>query len=139
LSRLRSFTRSRESSKERMICGDPSRIWQEVIRVTVEPGICGFTTIIEAKRTGRYTVSVKVYGTECKHVMHVAGSEQEIRLKELFAPVTANLIFLAAQQAGCHPSCPVPVAVLKAAEVAMDMALPRDVRVTFEVKGEGIS
>lgn len=123
-----------------MIREEASRIGQqEVVRVTVEPGICGFPTVIEAKKTGRYSVSVKICATGCKHLMHFAGHVQEIRLKELFAPVTANPIFLSARRAGCHPSCPVPVAVLKAAEVAMDMALPRDVRITFEVTGEGIS
>ncbi len=33
--------------------------------------------------------------------------------------------------ARCHSSCPIPAAVLKAAEVAMSMALPRDVSIEF--------
>ena len=47
-------------------------------------------------------------------------------------PVTRNPVYLAAQQSGCHASCPIPMAVLKAAEVAMEMALPRDVSIRFE-------
>jgi hypothetical protein len=46
--------------------------------------------------------------------------------------MTKNPVYVSAQQAGCHSSCPVPVAVLKAVEVAMEMALPRDVRIKFE-------
>jgi len=47
-------------------------------------------------------------------------------------PVTRNPVYLAAQKSGCHPSCPIPAAVLKAAEVAMEMALPRDASIRFE-------
>ncbi len=46
--------------------------------------------------------------------------------------VTRNPVYLAAEQSNCHPSCPVPAAVLKAAEVAMEMALPRDAMIRFE-------
>jgi hypothetical protein len=53
-------------------------------------------------------------------------------LKELFAPVNRNPVFVSAQRAGCHPSCPIPVAILKAVEVAMGMALPRDAVIKFE-------
>jgi hypothetical protein len=57
---------------------------------------------------------------------------EKITMKQLFAPVTRNPVFLSAQKAGCHPSCPIPVAILKAVEVAMDMALPRDAVIKFE-------
>ena len=53
-------------------------------------------------------------------------------LKELFMPVTRNPVYIAAEQSGCHPSCPIPAAALKAVEVAMEMALPRDVSIRFE-------
>ncbi len=53
-------------------------------------------------------------------------------------PVTRNPVYLAAQKSGCHASCPIPMAVLKTAEVAMEMALPREVILQFEpCKGEG--
>ena len=51
-------------------------------------------------------------------------------------PVTRNPVFLSAEHAGCHPSCPIPVAILKAAEVAMEMALPREVRIKFELESK---
>lgn len=109
------------------------------MRVTVEPGVCGFPCHVRAKKTGRYTVSVKLAGSECKHIKRLGEQFKEISLRELFAPVTKSPVFLFAQKAGCHPSCPVPMAVLKAVEVAMDMALPRDVTIKFasrETKGE---
>jgi hypothetical protein len=103
-----------------------------MVRVTAEPGICGFPCVIEARRTGRYTVSIKIEGSECKHGKRLAGLVEKMSMKQLFAPVTRNPVFLSAQKAGCHPSCPIPVAILKAVEVAMDMALPRDAVIKFE-------
>ncbi len=111
---------------------DQSHSKSKVIRVTAEPGICGFPCVIEARRTGRYTVSVKIEGSECKHGQRLSGLVQKMTMKQLFAPVTRNPVFLSAQKAGCHPSCPIPVAILKAVEVAMDMALPRDAVIKFD-------
>ncbi len=102
-----------------------------VTRVATEPGICGFSCIIEARRSSGL-VSIKIMGSECKQIQRLSKSITEISLEELFRPLTRNPVYLLAQQAGCHPSCPVPVAVLKAVEVAMEMALPRDVLIKFE-------
>lgn len=52
-------------------------------------------------------------------------------LKELFMPLTKNPVYIAAEKAGCHPSCALPVAVIKAVEAALEMALPKAVRITF--------
>ena len=112
--------------------GSRSPSKSKAIRVTAEPGICGFPCVIEARRTGRYTVSIKIEGSECKHGQRLSELLEKITMKELFAPVTRNPVFLSAQKAGCHPSCPVPVAILKAVEVAMEMALPRDAVIKFE-------
>jgi hypothetical protein len=46
--------------------------------------------------------------------------------------LSRNPIFVSAERARCHASCVIPVAVAKAAEVALEMALPRDVTITFE-------
>jgi hypothetical protein len=112
--------------------GNRSSSKSKIIRVTAEPGICGFPCVIEARRTGRYTVSIKIKGSECKHGQLLSGIVKKMTMKELFAPVTRNPVFLSAQRAGCHPSCPIPVAILKAVEVAMEMALPRDAVIRFE-------
>ena len=47
-------------------------------------------------------------------------------------PATRNPVYLAAQKSGCHPSCPIPAAVLKVAEVSLEMALPRNASIRFE-------
>ena len=62
----------------------------------------------------------------------MSGFFEEIGLKDLFSPVAGNVVFKWAKEAGCHASCIVPVAVLKAAEVEMGMALPRRAGIVFE-------
>ena len=69
------------------------------------------------------TVSVEIKGSGCEQAQRLSSLLEKMSMKDLFAPVTRNPVFLAAQGAGCHPSCLIPIAILKAAEVAMNMAL----------------
>jgi hypothetical protein len=99
--------------------------------VALDPGICGFPCIVEATRIEKRRVLVTIRDSECEHVQRLSESFNEIGLRELFAPISRNPVFISAERAGCHPSCPIPIAVMKAVEVAMDMALPRDAGITF--------
>jgi hypothetical protein len=112
--------------------GNPVSLRSKVIRVTAKPGVCGLICVIEAQKKAKYTVSLQVIESDCKHVRRLFHNLHEMNVRDLFAPVCKNPVFLSAQQAGCHPSCPVPVAALKAVEVAMEMALPRDVTIQFK-------
>jgi len=107
--------------------------------VTVEPGACGFTCTIRAKKTDRRTAAVTISGSQCRQIQKLAGCVTTITMRELFAPLTRNPVYTSAEQAGCHPSCAVPCAILKAVEVAMEMAVPRDVQfhVTCKYKEAG--
>ena len=100
--------------------------------VSVNSGICGFDCLIRARKVDKKTVSLIIEASECKQIQQLAGLLDNLTLKELFLPVTRNPVYILAQQSGCHPSCPVPVAALKAAEVALEMALPRNVLIQFE-------
>lgn len=100
--------------------------------VTVNPGICGFTCHVKARKIEKKIVALEIAESECNQIQQFSGHLNKINLRELFVPVTKNPVYLSAEKSGCHPSCPIPVAVLKAAEVAMEMALPRDVMIQFE-------
>ena len=99
--------------------------------VALDPGICGFPCIVEATKVKNRRVLVAIRDSECEHVQRLSESLNEIGLRDLFAPISRNPVFISAERAGCHPSCPIPIAIMKAVEVAMDMALPRDVGITF--------
>jgi hypothetical protein len=102
------------------------------IHLILDPGVCGFQCIIRAKSIERRKVHIEITGSECDSVKQLTALLEDIPLRDLFAPISRNPVFLAAERAGCHPSCPVPVGVLKAAECAMEMALPRPVSIRFD-------
>jgi hypothetical protein len=100
--------------------------------VFVKSGICGFDCLIKARKIDKKTVSLIIADSECKQIQRLGKQLGNLTLKELFMPVTKNPVYLSAEQSGCHPSCPIPAATLKAAEVALEMALPRNVLIQFE-------
>jgi hypothetical protein len=103
-----------------------------IAHVTAEPGICGFRCTIKAQKSDNRTVAVEINGSECKQIQRLSACLTEMSLKELFMPLTRNPVYIAAEKSGCHPSCTIPAAVLKAVEVALDMALPKEVRIKFK-------
>jgi hypothetical protein len=102
-----------------------------IVRVTVEPGICGLPCRIHARRESHWSVELAMQ-SDCQKMQRLAGHLKGITMRELLSPVSGNPIFRLAEQEGCHPSCPVPVAIAKAAEVALELALPKEVTIRFE-------
>jgi hypothetical protein len=98
----------------------------------VNAGICGFICHIKAMKIDKRIVGLEISESECQQIQDFAEQLSQLSLDEIFMPITRNPVYLAAEQSGCHPSCPIPAAVLKAAEVAMEMALPRDASIRFE-------
>ncbi len=99
--------------------------------VNVNPGICGFDCIINAEQTGKRVAKIMITQSRCALIKKFSELLDDISLKDLFIPVSKNTIFLAAKQAHCHLACPVPVAVVKASEVALGLAVPKDAVICF--------
>jgi len=99
-------------------------------RVTVDAGICGFRSAIEARKQGA-TVSIAIE-SECAQISQLNETLGSMGLTDIFTPACRNLIFVRAQEARCHVTCPVPVAILKCVEVELGMALPRDASIAFQ-------
>jgi hypothetical protein len=100
--------------------------------VTVNPGICGFPCIIKARKTGARKVSVEISGSDCEQIQRLAERLTTLSIKELFTPLSRNPVYISTEKSGCHLSCAIPVAVIKAAEVALELALPEEVHIKFE-------
>ena len=100
--------------------------------VSVNAGICGFTCYIKTWKMDKAAVGLEISESECQQIQQFSELLGKLMLREVFAPITSNPVYLAAEQSVCHSSCPIPAAVLKAAEVAMEMALPRDASIRFE-------
>ncbi len=102
------------------------------IVVDVNPGICGFDCRVCAKQAENRTVEVTITGSGCTMIQEVDKHINEITMQDLFVPLTKSKIFISAEKAGCHLACPIPMAIAKAAEVALELALPKDVLIRIE-------
>ena len=98
----------------------------------VNAGICGFTCRIKAWKIDKSAAGLEISESDCQQIQRFSDLVSKLTLREIFMPVTRNPVYLSAQKSGCHASCPIPMAVLKTAEVAMGMALPREVSMRFE-------
>lgn len=97
----------------------------------VSPGACGFSCRIDARRIDRRNVSIRILQSECRQILKLAESVEQISMQELFTPLTKNPVYVSAQKVGCHPSCVIPGAILKTAEAALGMAVAKDVCFTY--------
>lgn len=93
----------------------------------MDAGICGFTAIIKAEKTGKNRVRIKVF---CPCEM-IKGMDRELRqinvTSDVFLKISDSVVYQLASKHIRHTACPVPAAILKAAEVEMGLALPKDV------------
>jgi hypothetical protein len=103
----------------------------ESIRIFVEPGICGFSCQVEARRQDKQHAIIEITGSECELIQKMTENLKEVTVEDLFTPHTKNPVFKAAELTGCHLTCPVPIAVLKAGEAVLELALPRDACLSF--------
>ncbi len=70
--------------------------------------------------------------SQCEKIQDFASKVIQIDLRGALAQVSKNPIYRSAEESGCHSSCPVPVAVIKAAEVGLEIALPRNAVLEFD-------
>ena len=103
----------------------------ETIHISVEPGVCGFCCQVKAWQQNKKKAFIEITGSQCKQVQKLADGVKEVTLHDVFTRHSSNIVYKAAEDAGCHLSCPVPVAVLKAAEVALGLALPKEACIRF--------
>ena len=102
-------------------------------KAEITPGVCALCTRIEATyddETGGVALSLS---TECALTQRRAELRPAVNAHAAaFAPAPSNPVILAGAEARLHPSCVVPVAIIRTVEVAAGLALPRDVVVKIE-------
>jgi hypothetical protein len=102
-----------------------------MIRATVDPGICGMKATIEVRKAGKLRVKVEIH-SDCEKVTGVAASLAELSLQDALKPHITSEVYRCTSGHGLCPSCPVPVGILKAAEIESGLALPRPVHIDFD-------
>lgn len=123
-------SQSRKISDNAAVEGAPD------ICIDVIPGICGFKCVVKAAKLENRKIGLQIFESECEQIKKLSANLQEMDWKDLFVPLSRNPVYVQAEKSGCHPSCVLPAAVLKAAEVVMGMALPKDVHFQFQPCGE---
>jgi hypothetical protein len=100
--------------------------------VTVNAGICGFTTEIQTASADMQTVQI-IYQSECPHVNKAKEELTSVdAFKELFLKPHETTVYQVLSKYLPHVTCPLYSGFLKAIEVAAGMALPKDATISIE-------
>lgn len=101
-------------------------------KVTVFTGICGFTAIIKVKKQEDGSLKISM-ASPCEMIKKMG---EELKEVDWAQAITRNMcdsiIYQVANRHIRHTACPAPSAVLKAVEVEVGIALPKDVTMKIE-------
>jgi len=100
-------------------------------RAEVFSGICGFTTNIKIDSLDEQNESIQIT-SECKHIDELAiNLKSEDLINIATKNIAENPVFQYAKMLP-HPGCPVTSGIIKCAEVALGLALPKDAFIKLE-------
>jgi len=103
-----------------------------MIKVDVDPGICGFKTTIRIYPKDSQISRVEIQ-TECPDIKKMEKEVEEVdAYTEIFSKIGESPVYSLARKHCNHAACPVPMAILKGIEVASGLALPKDVKIKIE-------
>ncbi len=103
-----------------------------MVTAHVDSGICGFTTVVRVSKTQRQSTDV-VLESDCEKIAAFGNRLQKLEMSEILKiPINENPVYKTAGRCDLHASCPVPCGVIKAAEVEMDLALMKSVKIVFQ-------
>jgi hypothetical protein len=106
-----------------------------MVKVDVDPGICGLPTTIEVAQIAPMTVKI-ILQSKCEHIDNMSKELGEIDAYHECFKMGENSRILEISARHCqHFSCPVPMAIIKGIEVALGISKPKDV--TVKISGEG--
>jgi hypothetical protein len=103
-----------------------------MIKVHVDPGICGLHTDINVYSEDMQKATVEI-SSQCPSIQAMAPELTEIDpMQEAFAQVGETQVYEIAKKHCKHAACPVPSAIVKGIEAAAGLALPKNVHITID-------
>jgi hypothetical protein len=106
--------------------------------VEVQAGACGYTARIVVETVDDRYVHVAIE-SGCEQITAMNGDLDRLCWKgkghEIFRPMNESAVYHSANLHIRHTACPIPAAILKAIEVEVGAALPKDVTITFASRG----
>ncbi|MDA8229616.1 MAG: hypothetical protein M0T74_18340 [Desulfitobacterium hafniense] len=98
-------------------------------RVNINPGICGFNSLIKLDSQDQQMVAID-FTTECPNLKPLELELKEIdAYEECFAKIGESGVYKLCRKYCKHTSCPVPSGIIKGIEVASRLALPQEVKI----------
>ena len=103
-------------------------------RIEVYAGVCGHSAVIDVTKVDDTHVQV-VITSACDEITAMNPDLARVQWKgkghEVFKRMTESAVYQSAARHIRHTACPIPTAILKAIEVEVGIALPKDVTITF--------
>lgn len=101
-------------------------------KVKVFAGACGFTSVIQVQSGEQNTVKVRIISA-CTMLRSMNKDIVELDWKKgIFDKITESVIYRSAGEHIIHTDCPVPCAIIKAIQVEIGAAVPKDVEIRIQ-------
>ncbi len=97
--------------------------------LTVEHGVCGFTTTVTAENSSDYMVEITI-DTDCPNIASVPKTM--LRIDPVLEMTPPGTLGQSIAKFLPHASCLIIPAIIKAAEVEAGLALKKDAGIRFE-------
>lgn len=95
----------------------------------INAGVCGFVTEVEAESEDLQTVTIRIK-TQCPNLKPLEKEPMEVDgFVECFGKIGEGEIFGQCRKYCKHAACPVPTGIIKAVEIACEIALPKNVEI----------
>lgn len=96
---------------------------------TIHAGVCNFTTTVQVDSEDLQTATIQIR-TECPSLKPLEAETLEVDgFTECFGKVGEGEIYGWCRTHCRHAACPVPTGIVKAVEVACELALPKPVNI----------
>lgn len=99
-------------------------------KIHLHAGSCGFDVVITVERLDKNRVGIKL-DTGCEMVKLMEADIRYSDWKKILRKIIDSPVYISASKRLKHTGCPVPMAIIKAIEVELGIALPKDVKLTF--------
>ncbi|MFZ5632546.1 MAG: DUF6951 family protein [Bacillota bacterium] len=98
-------------------------------KAKVFAGACGFTSVVKATKIGKMKVKVQIISA-CQDLRRLNEDFAEVDCsKGVFGSMVDSYIYKAASAKLKNSDCPVPCAIIKAIQVELGGAIPKDVTI----------
>lgn len=103
-----------------------------MVKARVFAGVCGFTSVVRVDKIDKMRVKVEIVSA-CQDLRTMNPEMESIDCSRgVFGKMNESLIYVIASRKLKHPDCPVPCAIIKAIQVELGGAIPKDVVISFK-------